>query len=133
MAKWLGAVLVAFSTAIPADLHACECALATADEKYELATVVVSARLMSAKIVEGWNVLGTFEVRETFKGQSPETLTLRSNADGEEVCGVSYVVGGLYLLYLTDDDESISYCDGSGLVSFRKQEYDDLVGSKNEK
>lgn len=112
----------------PGAAYACSCAEASAQEHFDHATVVATARLTETDATQDTGareaaamVSYTFEVEELLKGEAPRTLEVLSAASGA-ACGLERMtVDQDYLLFArvaSEQDPTLlaSLCDGTAPV-----------------
>ncbi|WP_143695015.1 hypothetical protein [Williamsia sp. 1135] len=96
-------VAMTVSVAMAGTACACSCVGFTAEEAASRADAVFTARAKD-KVTAGMNDIYEFEVSEVFKGEVGNVTTVGTPSQGPS-CGVSYEVGGEYLLFVSTPDD----------------------------
>lgn len=91
------------SVAMAGTACACSCVGFTAEEAASRADAVFTARATD-KVTAGMNDIYEFEVSEVYKGEVGNVTTVGTPSQGPS-CGVSYEVGGEYLLFVSTPDD----------------------------
>ncbi|PHS20375.1 MAG: hypothetical protein COA86_00005 [Kangiella sp.] len=102
--------LILFLLIIPTIGKACSCLNLSPTEQIENAATIYAARATKAELVRfsSLTVKTTFEVLETFKGDTKKTETIVSGGG----CRMEYIVGRDYLV-LTDKNDDLSTLFGT--------------------
>lgn len=94
---------------------ACSCVPSTTADFVERADVVAKGRLVDSDVV-GQEVTYTFTGSERYKGDLDPDFEVRSSASGPS-CGVTgLVLGGRYVVFMTEEGEQLAAnsCGGTG-------------------
>lgn len=70
------------------------------DAKFKSADSVFVAQLVSAAMSENYAASGTLVLKETLKGDPPETLDFETNIGPFSYCGPDLTIGKAYLIFL---------------------------------
>ncbi len=95
-------IAMTVSVATAGTACACSCLGFTVEEAASRAEAVFTARATD-KVSVGMDDIYEFEVSEVYKGEVGDVTTVGTASEGA-ACGVSYVVGGEYLLFVSTPD-----------------------------
>lgn len=116
----VAANFVVAGSLVAGEAYACSCALiSTPEEELEYSAAVFSGTV--TKVKEGRSRLGraTFDVKESWKGVSGESVSVYGHGDGI-FCGLNYDEGKSYLVYAErrgKDDLKAAQCTSTKLLS----------------